>query len=41
MIKRTELLYVKEFVYMMADSKPVSATTVEHLEAMARFCSCT
>jgi hypothetical protein len=38
--KRTELLYVREFVYMMAKSKPVNATTVEHLGEMARFFSC-
>jgi len=40
MIKRTELLYVREFVCIMAESKPVNATTVELLEAMARFFSC-
>jgi hypothetical protein len=40
-IKRTELLYIREFVYIMAESKPVSATTVEHLGTMARFFSYT
>jgi len=41
MIKRTELLFVREFVCVMAEGKPVNATTVEHLEAMFRFFSCT
>jgi len=41
MIKRTELLYVKEIVCVMAESKPVNATTVERLVAMATFFCCT
>lgn len=37
MTKRTELLYVREFVYIMAGSKPVNATTVEQLGILARL----